>query len=72
MSNIDKIYYALQDNEGNLIGIDSGSGGYPWVPSTPYGVWYAEKPNEMIKYNNMSGFRQFKLVKVKITINEEV
>lgn len=67
--NHEKVMYALQDSDGNLIGIDRDSGGYPWVPNTIQGVWMLENPEGMTGY--MKSFpRRFTLVKVKVSIEK--
>jgi hypothetical protein len=63
----DKIWYVLQDANGNLIGKDQSSGGYPWVPDYPSGVWYSQNFDELRDYNEM--FKNvYKIVQIEFKI----
>ena len=75
MANHEKELFALQDRDGNLIAIDQGSGGYPWVPDTMQGIWLSTEAKDMRKYCSHEPGR-FQLVKVsfkveKVTQSEE-
>ena len=67
MANIDVEQFACQDFEGNLIGLDLDSGGYPWVPGQLTGVTFWTRMEDARDYANRN---QFKLVRVKITVEE--
>ena|ERR1700733_9429779 len=71
MTNHSKEMFALMDRDGNLIGKDDASGGYPWVPSTIGGVWLAEESKEMLDYAGGS-FRDARYRLVKVSIQVEV
>jgi hypothetical protein len=67
MKNYERETFALQDGNGNLIGIDYDSGGYPWVPDGIGRAWFsAIKPKE----SYLRSFPELKLVRVKITVEE--
>jgi len=70
MANHEKEMYALQDSDGNLIGIDRGSGGYPWTPDSLDGVWMESDPTYLQTYINCSFPGRFSLVKIKVTIEK--
>jgi len=68
MNNHEQEVYALQDGDGNLIGIDRESGGYPWTPQSLLGVWFTDKASAE---NYMKvGSENFKLVRVKVILEE--
>jgi hypothetical protein len=70
MSNCDKVYYGLQDSDGNLIGIDQASGGEPYAfDDSIMGVWLRSSREEIEKYNKVFKFgKRFTLVQVTLNV----
>jgi hypothetical protein len=50
LKNHEKECFACQDAEGNLVGIDHTSGGYPWVPYSIFGVRFWTTVEPALKY----------------------
>ena len=72
MSNWNKVYYGLQDINGNLIGIDRASGGYPYsFDDAIMGTWLRLDREEVEKYNKVFGNR-FTLVQVTMNVSTSV
>ena len=46
------LFWVLTDTNGNLIGIDKGSGGYPYVPSHFSNVHLWSDEDEAFEYSN--------------------
>lgn len=68
MSNCDQVYYGLQDNDGNLIGKDLASGGYPYAfNDTIQGTFLRRNKQEVEEYNKIMGNR-FTLVQVILNV----
>jgi len=68
MRNYQQEMFALQDANGNLIGLDIDSGGYPWVPETLAGVWLCTESKSMEEYATKTFTKQFKLVRIKVSV----
>jgi len=69
MNNYQREYYALQNVNGDLIGLDLASGGYPYVGISLMDIWFVIDPKKMIEYNKTC-HNAFKLVKVTVTVEE--
>ncbi len=60
-------YYVLQDVDGNLIGIDSTSGGYPYVTHFPGSVAYFTTYEDADKYRK-TGSEHFEIKEITFNI----
>lgn len=69
MKNYEQEIYALQDSDGNLIGLDNASGGYPWVPSGIVGIYFCDDLKRIAGYPDGRD-NKFKVVRVKVIVEE--
>jgi hypothetical protein len=57
MKNHEREYFCCQDKEGNLIGVERNSGGYPWVPDGLLGIQFWSRQSDAEDYANVLNWK---------------
>jgi hypothetical protein len=70
MANYEKEMFVIQNKDGDLIGIDTDSGGYPWVPFNMNGVFLTPFSPGAQEYCDTCKTDGFKVVKVRIVVDD--